>query len=95
MQLGITEYEVICSSEKLSVIKAYPVTGRTHQIRVHMSHIGHPILGDNMYGEKSDLINRHALHAYKLKIDEIGDFMGEIPEDMKTIIRSYFNECTL
>lgn len=94
-EVAITEYEVVCSSEKLSVIKAYPITGRTHQIRVHMSHIGHPILGDSMYGEKSDLINRHALHAYKLKIDGIGEFIGEIPVDMKTIIRSYFNECIL
>lgn len=40
--------------------------GRTHQIRVHMAHIGHPLLGDTLYGTSSSLIARQALHAYKI-----------------------------
>lgn len=43
-------------------------TGRTHQIRVHLSYIGHPILGDSLYGKGSELINRQALHSYSLKL---------------------------
>jgi 23S rRNA pseudouridine1911/1915/1917 synthase len=42
-------------------------TGRTHQIRVHLSHIGHPIAGDSLYGGKTDLIDRQALHAYHIE----------------------------
>ena len=41
-------------------------TGRTHQIRVHAAYIGHPILGDTLYGRPSSLISRQALHAYKV-----------------------------
>lgn len=67
---AVTEYEVIKSFEienqKLSLVKCVLHTGRTHQIRVHMNHIGHPILGDTLYGEESHLINRQALHAYKI-----------------------------
>jgi len=44
-------------------------TGRTHQIRVHLTHIGHPIAGDALYGGKPDLINRQALHAYFIEFD--------------------------
>lgn len=42
-------------------------TGRTHQIRVHLSHIGHPIAGDSLYGGRTDLIDRQALHAYHIE----------------------------
>lgn len=47
---AVTKYEVIAAEEHLSLVKLCPVTGRTHQLRVHMSHIGTPIYGDNMYG---------------------------------------------
>ena len=60
----ITKYIV---KEKLknniSLIELKLETGRTHQIRVHMAHIGHPVLGDELYGSKSKLINRQALHC--------------------------------
>jgi 23S rRNA-/tRNA-specific pseudouridylate synthase len=52
-----------------SVVSASPITGRTHQLRVHFSHIGHPICGDTLYGYPSQFINRQALHAYKLIFD--------------------------
>ena len=52
--------------KRCSIIKVWLETGRTHQIRVHMAHLGHPILGDSLYGEKSQVIDRQALHALKL-----------------------------
>lgn len=66
----ITHYEVIkettINNIKLSKVKCILETGRTHQIRVHMSYIGHPLLGDDLYGGNVELINRQALHSYKI-----------------------------
>lgn len=62
-----TDIEVINTYENYSLIKCKLQTGRTHQIRVHTKHIGHPILGDTLYGHSSFLINRQALHAFKVK----------------------------
>ncbi len=89
---AITEYEAIYSSEDLSVIRVHPITGRTHQIRVHMSYIGHPIVGDDLYGLKSPLIDRQALHAYRLDIPGIGEFFAPLHADMKNIIWRYFKD---
>jgi 23S rRNA pseudouridine1911/1915/1917 synthase len=66
-------------------------TGRTHQIRVHLSHIGHPICGDELYGGGDELICRQALHAYYLEFDhphthERVHFETEIPEDIKAAL---------
>ena len=94
-EYALTKFKVVYSDDEISVIKAYPITGRTHQIRVHMSYIGHSLLGDTMYGSNSSLISRHALHAYKLNIDGIGSFTAPLPEDMIKIIRSRFNETNL
>jgi 23S rRNA pseudouridine1911/1915/1917 synthase len=51
---------------KYSLAEVEPITGRTHQIRVHMAAIGHPVVGDAVYGRRSDIIARQALHAWKL-----------------------------
>ncbi len=58
-----THYEPIVSDGRLTVLSIYPKTGRTHQIRVHLSSCGFPICGDSLYGEYSDIIQRQALHC--------------------------------
>ena len=65
-QRAITEYEVIKNSREMSLVKCKLLTGRTHQIRVHMAYIGHSLLGDTLYGKESHLIKRQALHCYKI-----------------------------
>ena len=68
-QRSITHYKVIESYKDAELVECLLETGRTHQIRVHMKAMGHPIYGDTLYGETDDsgLISRQALHAYKLK----------------------------
>ncbi len=65
-QPSVTHYEVIKEFSNDSLVKCKLETGRTHQIRVHMSAIGHPLLGDTLYGTKSALIDRQALHSYRI-----------------------------
>ena len=72
-------------------------TGRSHQIRVHLSHIGHPIVGDSLYGKESDFISRQALHSYYLKIkqprtkEEI-EIIAPLPRDMEYLIEQIRNK---
>ena len=66
-KLAITTYKVIDSNERYSLLDVNIETGRTHQIRVHMKHIGYPILGDIVYGRPDNKIMRQMLHAYKLE----------------------------
>lgn len=67
-KLAITEYKVLKERKNISLLDINLKTGRKNQIRVHMKENKTPILGDLKYGEKSKLINRLALHAYKLEI---------------------------
>lgn len=64
---SITSYKVLEEYKNMSLVMLTLLTGRTHQIRVHLSYIGHPILGDSLYGKDSKFINRQALHSYSLK----------------------------
>ena len=87
-QNAITHYKVLKEFENYSLVKCSLETGRTHQIRVHMSAIGHPLLGDSLYGSISDLINRQALHCYNLKFihpvyNDCLNFFGDLPNDFK------------
>lgn len=90
-QKAITHYEVLSNNNNITSLKVKLETGRTHQIRVHLSHIGHPLLGDILYGNESEYINRQALHAYKLifkkiRNNELVEITAEVPEDMKKIL---------
>lgn len=87
-QTAITHYEILKEFDNYSLVKCYLETGRTHQIRVHMSAIGHPLLGDSLYGSISDLINRQALHCYNLQFihpvyNNDLNFFGDLPNDFK------------
>lgn len=72
----------------ISLLRAKPHTGRTHQIRVHLQHLGAPILGDTVYGRASQYISRQALHAQRLTLPHPYDkqaitFAAHIPEDIR------------
>ena len=60
---AVTHYEVLYSNKEYSFVRLILETGKTHQIRCHMAHLGHPLLGDDLYGGKAELISRQALHC--------------------------------
>jgi len=89
---SVTRYKLLRSfAGNYSMLSVTIETGRTHQIRVHMAHIGHPIIGDSLYGkEEEDLISRQALHAYRLEFDhpitkERLVVTAPLPQDMKAL----------
>lgn len=90
-QKSLSKYIVKERYEKNSLADVQIFTGRSHQIRVHLSHIGHSIVGDSLYGEESLDINRQALHSYYLKIkqprtkEEI-EIIAPLPRDMEKLI---------
>lgn len=91
---AVTHYRVIERYADYSLLGIILETGRTHQIRVHMAYLGHPLLGDDLYGGSQEKIQRHALHAYNIKmlhpiIHTNLNFTAELPEDMLQIIRKH------
>ena len=92
-----TMFRVLKRYKHATLLEITLGTGRTHQIRVHMSHMGHPVLGDVFYGVKNPFINRQALHARKLTIQhprtgKTLTFESELPEDMKYLTRQLEKE---
>jgi 23S rRNA pseudouridine1911/1915/1917 synthase len=98
-KVAITQFEVVKRFKNASLIKVKPITGRTHQIRVHLAAFGHPILGDRTYGKKTGIklgqkminFNRQMLHAYSLKFKhpvtgQPLELIAPMPEDMKKAI---------
>jgi len=75
-----------------SLLEVEPVTGRTHQIRVHMSALGHPVVGDATYGKRSDVIERQFLHAWKLAFamplgGRTVEFESPLPVDLREALK--------
>ncbi|MBE6548828.1 MAG: RluA family pseudouridine synthase [Ruminococcaceae bacterium] len=94
---AVTEYKVLLSENGHSVVYANPITGRTHQIRVHFAGIDCSITGDDMYGHESEYISRHALHSHILefphpKSEELISIKAPLPEDMLKLLSSIFSE---
>jgi len=86
-----TDYQVLQYFDTFSLVEIKPKTGRTHQIRIHFKAIGHPLLGDEVYGKSSKLIAYHALHAQKLEFEYQGKlYQFESPLDLvlENIIKS-------
>ena len=91
-QRAVTRYKVIDKLKQATLIEISLETGRTHQIRVHFSHIGHPLVGDELYGGDMSLLNRQALHCFELgfyspRKSEIIYIKSELPHDMRELVK--------
>ena len=89
---SLTEYEALQVSSRFTLLRLRPQTGRTHQLRVHMAYLGHPLAGDWLYGtEDKTLIARPALHSYELWFTQPVTglelhFTAPIPQDMQRLM---------
>ncbi|MCY8308795.1 RluA family pseudouridine synthase [Bacillus vallismortis] len=97
-QAAVTHFKVIArnAKEQLSLVELELETGRTHQIRVHMASIGHPLAGDTLYGGGGMLLNRQALHARKVQAihpitSELIVAEAPFPADIENLCHSYFS----
>ena len=86
-----TIYQVLAYNDEYSLVKLHLITGRTHQIRVHMSYINHPLVGDDLYGGKVFEISRPCLHSTSIGFihpitNEKMHFDIDMPEDMKELV---------
>jgi len=87
---AVSEYKTLESFKNHTLLEFHPLTGRTHQIRLHCAFLGCPIVGDSVYGKKNPTVemNRHFLHAYQLKIILPNEktprtFEAELPDELK------------
>jgi len=94
---AITHYKIIKKYNEYTLLEASPKTGRTHQIRVHLASIGHPIVGDKLYGGKKEkkskiMARRQFLHASELQFESkpgtLTTFTADIPDDLTIILKS-------
>lgn len=104
---SLTEYETLQVNDRFTLLRLRPQTGRTHQLRVHMAYLGHPLAGDWLYGtEDKTLIARPALHSYELWFTQPVTglelhFTAPIPQDMQRLMewkkhrfgRCFFQTC--
>jgi 23S rRNA pseudouridine1911/1915/1917 synthase len=90
-QRAVTHFQVIKRMQHYTHVSLQLETGRTHQIRVHMSHIGHPLVGDELYGGSREKLSRQALHSKELSffhpfVQKEYCFRSDLPDDMKRLI---------
>jgi len=87
---AITEYKVIKRFDKYTLVEAFPKTGRTHQIRAHFKAIGHPVVGDKLYGKLDAKLSRQFLHAQYLELTTQNGarikIEADLPEDLKNFL---------
>lgn len=88
---AVTHYRVVEESNGHSLLSLKLETGRTHQIRIHMKHIGYPLVGDYLYNPDMEYIGRQALHSHKMRFrhpitGEMMEFAAPLPEDMRRVL---------
>ena len=93
---SVTHVKVLERYDNHTMVELLLETGRTHQIRVHMSHIGHPLVGDKLYGGEENLFHRQALHSYHLKINhpitkQRLALEANLPDDIEELIKRIQN----
>ena len=98
--LSIMHYVSKARREQLSLVEVYPKTGRTHQIRIHMRHIGHPVFADALYAGRKisrddrKLLHRHFLHASKIsfyhpRTKKIVSFKSDLAQDLAELLSKF------
>ncbi len=88
-----TRYQVREVLASFALLEVEPVTGRTHQIRVHLAAMGHPVVGDGVYGKRSPLVGRQFLHAWRLAFElpssgRLVEFESPLPADLRRALES-------
>ncbi len=86
---AVTEFRIKERFDRHALLEAFPISGRTHQIRIHMKFLGCPVVGDEVYGRKKRSldVDRQQLHAWKLRLPNRQEFEAPIPVDLANAIR--------
>jgi 23S rRNA pseudouridine1911/1915/1917 synthase len=94
-RLAVSEYATVCEYVNYALLEVHPITGRTHQIRLHLAFLGCPVVGDTLYGRRNASLNikRQFLHAAQLKIRipgeaDLTEFEAPLPEDLSEILNT-------
>jgi 23S rRNA pseudouridine1911/1915/1917 synthase len=95
-----TQYQVRKYLNNYTLVEVTPLTGRTHQIRVHLSAIGYPVVGDPIYGIKSAHLNRQFIHAYSLgfrlpSTKQYQEFTSPLPADLEDALEYLARNATV
>lgn len=92
---ALTRYKTVKTGDNLALVKLAPITGRTHQLRIHMAWLGCPLLDDYLYGKEEGILGRTALHAFSLQFRHPAtkqdlEFTAPLPEDINTVLAKNF-----